>query len=232
MFGCLGRLGCLVVILVIAGALYLTRDQWMSRVGLGGAPVATAPAGGAPTGATSAPAAEGAWEPVTEAAAARGRRAVTALGERGGPAYATVRPGDLAAYIFTELARQLPRSATDVQATARGDRLYVRSSVKLSDFGGAEILGPLAKILGERETMEFGGTLDVLRPGLAQFRVHEIKLRELKIPRPMIPRLIQQIRRGPPAEGVADDALPIEIPPYVGDVRVTNGRVLIYRSTA
>jgi hypothetical protein len=132
--------------------------------------------------------------------------------------------------VFLALRRELPPSAKNIAATTIGDRLYVRADIALSDVGGAEILGPLAGFLSDRETMMFGGTFEVIRPGLAQFHVRELKLRELAIPPKMIPRLVQRIGRGARPEGVASDALPLLVPEQIGDVRVARGKVTLYKN--
>lgn len=224
MFGCLRRLGCLVVLLIAAAAAYLYRDRWLGLVdrATGNDAPAAAPA--------TTPAADGTWEPLTPAGAARARSAVESLGRRSGPVFTNVRAGDLASYIFTELAQQLPPSADDVQAAVRDGRLYLRASVRLADLGGGNVLGPLAGFLGDREQMEFGGRFEVVRPGLAQFRVEDVRLREFSVPRAVIPKLIGQIRRGTVPEGVSADGLPLQIPPSIGDVRIAGGRVVLYKS--
>lgn len=215
MFGCMKRIGCLVLIIVLAAAAWLTRDRWYHGSAFGGDDGAR--------GATVA------WEPLTPEGAERARIAVTSLAPRNGQSFANTRPGDLAAYVFTGISKQLPPSAEDVRAAAIDDRLHVRALVKLSDFGGAKVLGPLAGFLSERDTVEFGGTFEVVRPGLAQFRVREIKLRQLSLPAGAIPKILAQIRRGARPSGIADDALPLEVPTYIGDVRVGKGKVTLYK---
>jgi hypothetical protein len=44
--------------------------------------------------------------------------------------------------------------------------------------------------------------------------------------------LLRQVVRGTsrPA-GLADDAIPVPLPPHVGDVRVRDGRITLYRAT-
>jgi hypothetical protein len=219
MFGCLRRLGCFVILLLLLGAVaWFTRDRWYPRVR----------DWRAGAGAPAAPAVV--WEPLTPEGAERARQAVASLDRKSGPAFASTRPGDISAYVFTGVARQLPPSAEDVRAAAIGDRLYVRSVVDLSDFGGGKVLGPLAGFLSERDTVQFGGDFAIVRPGLAEFRVREIRLRELSVPQRLIPRLIAQIRRGGRPEGVADDALPLVVPKHIGDVRVARGRVVLYKT--
>jgi hypothetical protein len=215
--GCLRRAGCIVLVLIaLAAVAWFTRDRWY---------------GGRFGGASPSRTAAGVeWEPLTPEGAARARAAVGSLGQRSGPVYANTRAGDLAAYLFTGLQRQLPPSASDIEAAVIGNRLYVRSLVNLTDFGGAKVLGPLAGFLSERDTVVFGGDFELLRTGLAQFHVREIKLRQLSVPQKAIPRLLAQIRRGARPAGVADDALPLVVPDYIGDVRVGQGRVTLYKT--
>ena len=213
MFGCVRRLGCLVLLLVLGVAAFLTRDRWSGYLHRDRG--VAAPAGPV-------------WEPLTDAGAQRARVIVESLGQRSGPVFANVRAGDLASYIFIALAKQLPPSAEHTQAAVIGDRLYVKSLVKLSDFGGAGALGPLAGFLAERDTVRFGGTFEMIRPGLAQFHVHEIRIHDLSVPRALIPKLVGTMGRGARPAGTAPDALPLATPPYVGDVRVGQGRVTLY----
>jgi hypothetical protein len=170
------------------------------------------------------------WEPITTEGAERARKAIEGLGGRAAPVFESLRPGDVSSYIFVALARQLPPSAEKIESAVIGDRLHVRATVKLSDFGGAGALGPLAGFLGEREPMQLGGYFHVIRPGLAEFRVTELHLGTFNVPANLIPRLIRGFSRGVRPEGVADDGLPLVVPPYLADVRIANGRVVLYRS--
>ncbi len=207
------KIGCLVVLLLGAFAGWMLRD----RLFPGSRP--------APAATTAA------WERLSPAGAARMRTALATLQKPTGPVFVTVRPGDLASYVFEQLAKQLPPSADSVEAGAFGDRMYIRASVKPSDFGGGDVLGPLAGFLSERERMQFGGAFHVIRPGLAEFRVQEVRFREFPVPSGAIPRLLKRIERGARPPGVSDDGLPLLVPPYIGDVRTEPGRITLYKST-
>ena len=135
------------------------------------------------------------------------------------------------AYVFEELSKQLPQSSENAEAAVIGDQLYVRASVKLSDFGGSGSLGPLASMMSDREQAQFGGSLEVIRSGLAEYHVKQIKIRDLTIPQPMIPRLLRNIEHGTRPAGLAEDALPLVIPSYIADVRVGKGKVTLYKVT-
>ena len=216
--GCLRRLGCLVILLLLVAVAWLTRDRWMSRL-----------TGAKPATATSSAVV---WEPLTDAGAARARTAVASLGQRTGPVFTNVRAGDLASYVFVALQRQLPPSAQDTRAAVIGERLYVKSLVNLRDFGDAKTLGPLGSFLPERDTVLFGGDFAVIEPGLAEYRVQELKVGKLSVPQSMIPRLLQRMRTGGRRERLSPNGLALAIPKSVGDVRIARGRVTLYKTTA
>jgi hypothetical protein len=222
MKGCLNRAGCLLVIIILLCAVW----YWYARVDRPSTAATTPAAGSAPTAASVT----SGWQPLTAADAERGRVAVQSLGQQSGPVYANMTPAQAASYIFTVVAKQLPPSAKNVQAAVIGDRLYVRSDVELKDFGGAKSLGPVGMLLGERDSVRFGGTINMLKPGLAEFLVQEVKLGRIEVPNALIPRLLSEMKRGKTVEGVSQNGLPMVMPPYISDVRISNGKITLYKS--
>jgi hypothetical protein len=87
-------------------------------------------------------------------------------------------------------------------------------------------------MLGDREQMQFGGTFHVIRPQLAEYQVKDIKLRDLSLPQAMIPRILHQTERGTRPDGLSPDGLPLVVPKYLGDVRIANGRVTLYKTNS
>jgi hypothetical protein len=219
--GCIARLGCLVLLACLAVAGWFTRDQWLHKV------TGSSPATGGAV-ATTGPV----WEPLSDAAGARGKRAIDNLARPSGPVFTNLTAGEVASYVFQSAARTLPASADSVEAAVIGDALYVRAVVPVKDIAGAGVLGPLAGLLNERERLQLGGSFRVIRPGLSEFQIREIKLRDFKVPSGAIPRLLAQMNRGTRPEGVAANALPVTTPRDLGDVRIANGRVTLYRTTA
>jgi hypothetical protein len=214
------RLGCLLILLIICVLVWLTREHWL--VILPGAKARTD---------TSAVANEPQWEPLTPAAASRGKRAIDALSSPTGPVFANLRAGEIASYAFQTAGQTLPASADSVEAAVIGDVLYVRAVVPTKAITGSGALGPLGSLLNERERLSFGGSFHVIRPGLSEFQLREVKLRDFSVPRAAIPRIVQQITKGKRTDGVADDALPVPTPPALADVRIANRRVTLYKST-
>lgn len=222
MFGCLRRMGCLVVLLVVLVVGFFTRDLWFDRV--------RARLSGAPGDATDV-ATTSAWETLSPERAERGERAVRALARSGGPVYVTLRAGELASYAFLSLASALPPSAQNAEAAVIGDRVYVRSLVSLRELGGVGGLGAIGGMLTDRDTLRLGGTFEVLRPGMAQFHVQDVQLGSFPVPARMIPSLVRRVRRGKETDGLAADALAVPIPEYIADVRVARGRITLYKNT-
>lgn len=212
--GCVRRLGCLAVIVLALVAGWVMRGRMFPRRDR------------PPAAADSTIV----WEPLTETRAAKGREAVLKLARPAGPAFVSVSGGEVASYIMTALMKQLPKSADSVEAAVIADRLHVRASVRIAELGGAPAIGPLGSMLRERERVTFGGTFEIVRPGLVQYRLYELKVREFSLPRRLIPTIVARIGRGTRPEGVAPEALPLEIPRYIGDVRIGNGKVTLYRT--
>jgi hypothetical protein len=217
--GCIARLGCLILLIVVGCVAYVTSGMWLHKVPgyRSQAPAVTAPA--APR-----------WESLSPAGAERTREALTRLSQPRGPVFATLSGADVASYVFSALAKQMPPSTDSVQAMVVRDRISMRASIKLADIGGVGQLGPLAAMFGDREPVELTGTIHVVRPGLAEFQVQQLKVRELNVPGALIPRLIRQLDHGQRPAGLSDTGLPLPLPPYVGDIRVSNGKITLYKN--
>jgi hypothetical protein len=215
--GCLRRLGCLAVFAVLVVVGFLTRDMWLSEL-------RRTPAPG------SAEANLRTWQALTPAGASRAKKELERLQTSRGPVFVNIAAGDLAAYILQELSRTLPSSADSIEAAAIGDRLCVRAVVRISDLGDRKAMGPVAMLLGDRERLHLCGELRIIQPGFAELRVKELKIRELSLPQGLIPRLIRQISRGERPSGLSEDGLPLRTPDYIGDVRVQNGQITLYKN--
>jgi len=220
MGGCLKSIGCLVVAAVLAVGGWITRDVWMPLLHRYTERAATAPASAHQPGT---------WEPATTEGAARAREAIEKLASRNGPVYANIEAGDLTAFIIQQLSHQLPESARNVEAMVSGDQLLVRCTVNPNDLGDLSQLGPLAQMLGNSEQVQFGGTLDIVKPGLGEYRVQSFRIHDFSIPHAMIPRLIKSYSKGTRPPGIADDALPLITPVHIGDVRIRNGQITLYK---
>lgn len=213
--GCIARLGCLVMLALLAIGGWLTRDQWLPK--LTGRPSTTASV-------------ESAWQPLSAEASSRGKRKIDELSSPAGPVFTNLTASEVASYVFQTVARTIPASADSAEAAVVGDALYVRAVLPVREIAGTGVLGPLGGLLNDRERLTLGGSFRVIRPGLSEFAVREIRLRDIKVPTGAIPRLLRQISRGNRAEGVAPNALAVTTPRSLADVRIANGRVTLYKT--
>ena len=212
MFGCLRRVGCLALILLVAAGLWLTRDRWRSRVfGERGRPPVT-------------------WHPVTNMGTTRARSAVESLGNASGPVFVNLSPEELGALLIENAGSRLPPSISSPQVAVVGDKVWLRATINLDDIRGLRDIGPLTSMMDTREPFESAGTLDIVHPGLAEYRVESAKLGKLVIPSAMIPRLLARFSKAERFEGVAANGIAFEVPSYVGDVRVARGRITLYKN--
>ena len=219
MFGCIGRLGCLLV-LAVAGAIgWFTHDSWYPKLRerLGFEPAAVK---------VSAEK----WEPLTPEGAARARLAVGRLSSRNGPVYVDVAAGDLAAYALDPALRELSHDSAGAEALARDDRLYVRAMVNIADLVDAKSLGSLGSMIGGRQEITVRGRLEVVSPGHALFRVDQIALKELQLPSALIAKIVGRIRPKDRNAAMPRDAIPVHVPLELADVRVAKGHVVLYKS--
>ena len=215
--GCLRRVGCAVVVLAIVAGLWLTQNKWMRVV------KRSDPA--------SEVSADRVWQPLSPQAAARGKQAFDGLASPRGPVFVNLSANEIASYVVQAAGGAFPASADSVEAAVIGDVLYVRAIVPTKDIARSGALGPLAGLLNAREKVSLGGSFRVVRPGLSEFRLRDVKLRDFSVPRAAIPRLVQQITKGKKTPGIANDALAVPTPSSLADVRIANGRVTLYKST-
>jgi len=213
--GCIARLGCLFVLACAAVVGWFTRDRWL--------PERYRPHAAATTNAPT-------WERLSDGGAERTRAALDKLSQPRGPVFQTLSGADVASYVFRALASKLPASADSVRAMVAGDKISMRAVVNLSDLGGSGALGPLAGMLGSREPVQLTGTLRVVKPGTGEFQVQQAKVGAISIPQSMISTLVKRFDRGARPAGTGANALPLPLPAYIGDIRVANGKITLYKN--
>ena len=148
------------------------------------------------------------------------------LSQPRGPVFQTLSGADVASFAFRELAKRVP-AADSIQTRVVGDRITMRAVVKTSELQG---IGGVVGLLGDREPVELTGTMRVVHPGLGEFQVQEAKIRGIGIPHGMIGTIIDRFDKSPRRDSVSADALPLPLPLYVGDIRVANGKITLYKN--
>ena len=210
--GCLARLGCLIMLAILAVVGWFTRSMWLPE-----------------RYRTSAPTAEATWQPISAAGAERARTAMTKLKQKRGPVFQTVSAGDVASLALSEAAVNTNGVADSLAAKIVGDRMYMQANANMAQLKGK--LGPLGSMLQSREHVELSGNFLVVKPGMGAFVVHSARVGEVTIPEGMIPRVVDQVVRTQRPQGLPPNALPLPLPSYIGDIRIANGRVNLYKNT-
>ncbi len=181
--------------------------------------------------ANDAPRADTAWAPLTALGARQAEDQIVALGAgSSGPVFASVRPADFAAYMMLDVAGTLPPRADSARAAAGHGRLWIRTRADLATTLPEGMLGRGLALMGGRPPVELGGTVDIIRPGVAEFRVEALRIHDWSAPRALIPAIIRHLEAGRHPADVATDGLLLNLPAYVADVRMTPGKVVFYKS--
>jgi hypothetical protein len=230
-FGCFRRMISLVILAVVAVGAFATRDLWLPRVraALGANPATDAVA--RDSAAAAKERADTGWTALSYNSAQKGLNSLARLRSPKGPAFVSLTAGEFAGALLDSLTAQLPASTDSLQVRADGSEFQVRASVRLGDLGGAAVLGPLASMVGDRERLTLGGTLEPTSvAGVAQFKLTRVKVGDFSVPSAVVPRLAKALKRRPSAAGTETSALPIRLPAGVGDVRVAQGKVTLYRA--
>lgn len=217
MFGCMFRMGCAILLLILGALGWQFRDKWVPKVKA----MVTA----------EAPATSAGWAPITAAGGTRAKERIASLGRRGGPAYVTLTPTEFAAYVLGSALSSVAAGDTSTQAVVQDGMLYIRTRIRLADLGGKDALGPLARMFNDTEPLMVAGTLSAVRPGLAQFRLKEVSVRELKVPRSAVGTLVKRWGPTPRPDSLATDGLPVTLPNDVVDLRLADGRITLYKKT-
>ncbi len=220
--GCFRRLGCGIAIVLAAVLLWLASPWWLPFFGLHPSRKTSESAPAAPAGPP--------WELVTQESALSGKAAMRRLAGRAGAVFVNLSGAEFVAYVVDSLSKQLPASAQGTTATVIGDQLFVRMEVRPSDFGADQAPEAIQRMLREREPVEIGGTLAIVRPGLLAFKVGTLRIRGIAMPGPGIPAILARLAPGARPPRFPTDALPLVVPVNVADVRVHNEKVTLYKS--
>jgi hypothetical protein len=220
MFGCIGKIVVLAVLIVLGAVAYLSRGAWEPRL--------REKMGWTPKAAAVAPT----WEPLTSAGATRARMAIASFRRPAGPVFVNTSAADLASLALEPLMRGLSAAGDSTarpEALAGENVISLRGNIRMADLGGAAALGPLAGVLEGTQRIEVRGRPVVVSPGTARFIVERIALGNLALPSAAIGRVVQRIAPRTDASAPAE-AIALAVPRDVADIRVTGGRVTLYKA--
>jgi hypothetical protein len=203
---CLGRLILLVLLLVLAGAGWLFRDDLRRWINVRLHPAAAAARIGHPS---------------TEALTAAMRKLTSLLGSRQD---SVVLTADEMATLLVRGTNFLPGAVRDSLTVELEDRaIRIRTVVD-----SARIPAVLRKLIpGHRayEDVTVRGPLTPIHPGLAELELQHVAVRGIPLPSDVVGRIATQVTgRG------TDGRLDIVLPEIVGGFRVRPEGVTVYRA--
>lgn len=207
--GCLARLLILVLLAAAVFFAWLSRDRWWP-------------------GAREERAVVPTWERLTPEGAQRARVALQRLQRPDGPVFASVSGGDIASYVLLDANRAASAFTDSAEAAVIGDQLVIRAPVPLRELGAGRDLGPLAGMLREREPVQVSGRLRVAAPGRGELTITEVRVRDFPLPTGIVARMLGA--NGGATGGRTDATVPVTLPRHIGDVRVGDGRITLYKN--
>jgi hypothetical protein len=224
---CLSRIGCLTVLVVGgAGAWWLYGGSMPASLGK----IVSAP--NTPTAVAPPSKRAIAWASLRDEVGSTSD-VLGKLSQKSGPAYVTLTAPEVAAVLSNSLGGILPSAISTAQVAIDDDVLRVRAPAPRKALGTNIIPGLVGGLLGDRDTVEVGGSLEVVRPGVGQFRVREMRVRSIQIPPRLIPPLMRSLRsKTMDSDSLADDAVGVPLPKSIADVRVSRGRLTLYKSVS
>ncbi len=145
-----------------------------------------------------------------------------AIAQADGPGVVVFSPEEIASLLDVRLDATARRALDSIRVATGRDRLTLEGQL-LTDVFGRDLLGPLARVIDDREPVRFSGRAEIRSPGALAWQVDEFSVRSFPFPRVAIGRLINRLSGG------SDGVLLVSVPPTVGDVRVRSDGVTFYR---
>jgi hypothetical protein len=172
------------------------------------------------------------WSPITPQGGKEAESTLESLGRKSGPVFVNLTAAQLAALFVQNGNGPFPPSVKHPEAAVVGDQVHVRATVALDEIKGLDALGPFGTLMNKEEKFELGGTLEIMSPGVAQLRVESAQIGELPIPKAAIPKLLDRLGPAERPAGVAPNGVVFRVPSYIGDVRISKGKVTVYKNVS
>lgn len=196
--GCLRRVGCLVVLLVVGVGAWLARDVWWERA----------------TGA--APRASVRWSAPRQDSAATTQRLTRSRPD----AWVNLDASDLATMLDGATGKVLK----EPEVAIVGETVRVRARLVLSEVPTAGALGPLASLLSGEPRIELAGRPSMAGRGMARVVVTDVRVGGVEVPGAARDALLRQLQKGG-----SEGEVRFSLPSWVGDIRVANGALTVYK---
>jgi hypothetical protein len=155
------------------------------------------------------------------------------LARDGGPVFINLSPAELAALLLYQDGSALARMVQNAEATAEGSAMVVRGRVDPAAFRGLDgIAGFVGKLSGPQR-FELKGVPSVRSSGLVRgvLRIDQLKVGDVILPKVLYPALVERLTGASPTDANAAGTVSFALPRHIADVRVSGGRVTLYKAT-
>jgi hypothetical protein len=149
------------------------------------------------------------------------RQKEDAIARVGGPGVVVLSPDEVASLVQDGLVPQARAALDSISVTFRADRFTLEARVKTAVFGPS--LGSLAGMFNPYEPLSLGGPAVVSAPGRVAWTPDQLVIKSFPFPKSTVPTLVRQLT------GQRDGAIPIVVPPTVGDLKIRPEGVSFYR---
>lgn len=211
--GCLRGIGCSVGIALVVLGAWLTRDAWLPMVR---GETASAPA---------------IWQSVDSTAYVKAQGQTRQLARDKGPVFINLSPSELGALLLYQEGGAFARVVRGAEAGSEGDALVVRGRVMPSAFAGLDGVGAVASKLSGPQRITLKGVPSVRSPGRGVLRVDQLKVGDIIIPKALYPALIARLTGDSQRDDESAGTVSFALPRHIGDIRVSGGRVTLYKTT-
>ena len=144
------------------------------------------------------------------------------IGRKGGPAYVTLTPDEMASLMAEGLGPAGAAALDSIRVVLGEGRFAFHASLKM-DVLGPRVLGPFAAMFGDREPVAVSGPAHVAAVGAVAWEPDSFVVRSFPFPHSMVPMVVNRLTGRP------DGIVPIPVPPTVGDMRIRASGVTFYR---
>jgi hypothetical protein len=156
------------------------------------------------------------------AALASAHKKQEAIGRKGGPAYVTLTPDEMASLIAQGLGPAGAAALDSISVVLGEGRFAFHASLKM-DVLGPRVLGPMAAMFRDREPIAVSGPARVAAVGAVAWEPDSFVVRSFPFPQSMVPMVVNRLTGRP------DGVVPIPVPATVGDMRIRASGVTFYR---
>jgi len=162
----------------------------------------------------------------TPAAVASSGTKLTELKKRSGPDSVVLSANEMASLIGGGIDWQVRKTFDSLRVELLDGSFAVHARLDTRAIP-ADVLGPFAMMVAEREPIRLAGPLVVESPGHARWTLQELSLRGFPFPGPMVRQIASRV-----AGADSTGALLVPIPPDVAEIKIRPTGVVLYKRKA